>query len=141
MLHKANHRSKRVAQSTWFVLGLSSLLMPDNTVTVSYSRNFTLKHLLLLSMVQKFLFFTISHIRHLLMLPLTCVALKMVSTLVADFYVVNNPELFMLFGTRSYIFCAASTGARVIFNWLGTSGFKTEASFHENALWGLEKNF
>ena len=80
-------------------------------------------------MVQKFLFFTISHIRHLLMLPLTCVALKMVSILVADFYVVNNLELFMLFGTRSYIFCATNTGECVISNYLARLDLKLKHHF------------
>ena len=58
--------------------------------------------------------------------------LKTVSSLMADLNVVSNPEFFMFFRTSSYIFGAKNISERSIFNWLSTSGFKTEA-FNEKA--------
>ena len=45
----------------------------------------------------------------------------------ADFIVVRNPELFILFRTSSHIFGTKNTSEFTIFYWLNTSGFNTEA--------------
>ena len=51
----------------------------------------------------------------------------------ADLNVVSNPEFFMLFRTRSYIFRAKNTNECAIFYWLSSCRYKTEASFNEEA--------
>ena len=62
---------------------------------------------------------------------LTYVVLKTVSSVMADWNVVNNPEFFVPFHTSSHIFCGKNMGKCAIFYSLSTSRFKTEASFNE----------
>ena len=57
--------------------------------------------------------------------------LKMVSSLMADWNVVSNPEFFMLFHTSSQIFSVENISECVISYSLSTSEFKTEASVNE----------
>ena len=63
--------------------------------------------------------------------PLTDVVVKTVSSLMADENVVGNPKLFMLCHTSSDIFGAKNISEYAILHSIGTSGFKTEASFNE----------
>ena len=69
---------------------------------VSFLRNFTLKCLSLLLKIWKLFFFAISHFRRILIGALTYVVLKTVSSLMADFNVVSNPDFFILFCTSSH---------------------------------------
>ena len=63
---------------------------------------------------------------------LTYVILKTLSSLMADWNVVSNPEFFMLFRTSSHIFlCEKNTSECAIFYSLSTYRFKTESSFNE----------
>ena len=57
--------------------------------------------------------------------------LKMVSSLMADWNVVSNPEFFMLFRTSSHIFSVKNISECAISYSLSTSECKTEASVNE----------
>ena len=59
---------------------------------------------------------------------LTYVVLKRVSSLMADWNVISNPEFFMLFHTSCHIFGAKSTSECAISCSISTSEIKTEAS-------------
>ena len=62
---------------------------------------------------------------------LTYVILKTLSSLMADWNVVSNPEFFMLFRTSSHIFSVKNISECAISYSLSTSEFKTEVSFNE----------
>ena len=97
-----------------------------------FLRNFTLEPLPLLLMIWKVFFFAMSRLRHIFMGALTYVVLKTVSSLMADWNVVNNLDwVFVMFHTSSHISCAKKMSACAIFYSLSTSRFKTEASFKE----------
>ena len=72
-----------------------------------------------------------SRLRHMFMGALTYVVLKTVSSLMADWHVVNNPEFFMLFHTSSHIFRGKYMSECASFYSVSTSRFKSEASFNE----------
>ena len=57
---------------------------------------------------------------------LTCVVLKMVSSLMADWKGVSNPEFFMLLCKSSHIFCATNSECGIFYSF-SISRFKTEA--------------
>ena len=57
--------------------------------------------------------------------------LKMVSSLMADWNVVSNPEFFMLFRTSSHIFSVKNISECAISYSLSTSECKIEASVNE----------
>ena len=57
--------------------------------------------------------------------------LKMVSSLLADWNVVSNPEFFMLFRTSSHIFSVKNISECAISYSLSTSEFKIKASVNE----------